>query len=178
MWCYYNNADEVELYINGVSQGVRSKDAQHLHVVWNVTFEPGTVKVVARKDGVETASQEIHTAGEPAQIRLTPDRSTIKSNGTDLSFVTVEILDKDGNLCPNADNLVQFEISGNGFIAGVDNGSPISLERFKDNKRKAFYGKCLVVLQNNGKKGDIKLKAESEGLKHAQTIIKCAYKDK
>lgn len=178
MWCYYNNADEVELFINGKSQGTRSKDAQHLHVVWNVTFEPGTVKVVARKNGVETASREIHTAGEPAQIRLTPDRSTIKSNDTDLSFVTVEILDKDGNLCPNADNLVQFEISGNGFIAGVDNGSPISLERFKDNKRKAFYGKCLVVLQNNGKKGTIKLDAVAEGLKRAHIDIKCALKAK
>ena len=178
MWCYYNNADEVELFINGKSQGTRAKDAQHLHVVWNVTFEPGTVKVVARKNGVETASREIHTAGEPAQIRLTPDRSTIKSNGTDLSFVTVEILDKDGNLCPNADNLVQFEISGNGFIAGVDNGSPISLERFKDSKRKAFYGKCLVVLQNNGKKGTIKLDAVSEGLKRAHIDIKCAPKAK
>ena len=86
MWCYYNNADEVELFINGKSQGTRTKDANHLHVVWNVTFEPGTVKIVARKDGVETASREIHTAGEPAQIRLTPDRSTIKSNGTDLSL--------------------------------------------------------------------------------------------
>ena len=178
MWCYYNNADEVELFINGKSQGTRTKDANHLHVVWNVTFEPGTVKVVARKDGVETASREIHTAGEPAQIRLTPDRSTIKSNGTDLSFVTVEILDKDGNLCPNADNLVKFEISGNGFIAGVDNGSPISLERFKDDKRKAFYGKCLVVLQNNGKKGTIKLDAVAEGLKRAHIDIKCAPKAK
>ena len=178
MWCYYNNADEVELYINGVSQGVRSKDAEHLHVVWNVTFEPGTVKVVARKNGIETASQKIHTAGEPAQIRLTPDRSTIRSNGTDLSFVTVEILDKDGNLCPNADNLVEFSVDGKGFIAGVDNGSPISLERFKDNKRKAFYGKCLVVLQNNGSKGKIKLKAVSEGLNDAQINIKCASKAK
>ena len=176
MWCYYNNADEVELYINGVSQGVRSKDAEHLHVVWNVTFEPGTVKVVARKNGIETASQEIHTAGEPAQIRLTPDRRTIRSNGTDLSFVTVEILDKDGNLCPNADNLVEFSVDGKGFIAGVDNGSPISLERFKDNKRKAFYGKCLVVLQNNGSKGKIKLKAVSEGLNDAHINIKCAQK--
>ena len=174
MWCYYNNADEVELYINGVSQGVRRKDADHLHVVWNVTFEPGTVKVVARKDGVETASQEIHTAGEPAQIRLTPDRSRIKANGTDLSFVTVEILDKDGNLCPNAENLVQFQVEGNGFIAGVDNGSPISLERFKDNKRKAFYGKCLVVVQNNSKKGKIRLHAWSEGIKDAHILLKCA----
>ena len=178
MWCYYNNADEVELYINGVSQGIRRKDAEHLHVVWNVTFEPGTVKVVARKNGVETASQEIHTAGEPAQIRLTPDRSKIKSNGTDLSFVTVEILDKDGNLCPNAENLVQFSIDGKGFIAGVDNGSPISLERFKDNKRKAFYGKCLVVLQNNGKKGKIKLSAVSDGLKDAHIAVNCAPKAK
>lgn len=174
MWCYYNNADEVELFINGKSQGTRTKDAQHLHVVWNVTFEPGTVKVVARKDGVETASREIHTAGEPAQIRLTPDRSTIKNNGTDLSFVTVEILDKDGNLCPNAENLVQFQVEGKGFIAGVDNGSPISLERFKDNKRKAFYGKCLVVVQNDSGKGKIKVKASSEGLNDAHIILKCA----
>ena len=178
MWCYYNNADEVELYVNGVSQGVRCKDEDHLHVVWNVTFEPGTVKVVARKNGVETASQEIHTAGEPAQIRLTPDRSTIKAGGTDLGFVTVEILDKNGNLCPNADNLVQFEVDGKGFIAGVDNGSPISLERFKADKRKAFYGKCLVVLQNNGKEGVIKLKATSAGLNRAQIDIKCAHKAK
>lgn len=174
MWCYYNNADEVELFINGKSQGTRTKDANHLHVVWNVTFEPGTVKVVARKNGVETASREIHTAGEPAQIRLTPDRSTIKNNGTDLSFVTVEILDKDGNLCPNADNLVQFQVEGKGFIAGVDNGSPISLERFKDNKRKAFYGKCLVVVQNDSRKGKIKVKASSEGLNDAHIILKCA----
>ena len=178
MWCYYNNADEVELYINDVSQGVRRKDAEHLHVVWNVTFEPGVVKVVARKDGVENASQEIHTAGEPAQIRLTPDRSTIKADGKDLSFITVQILDTDGNLCPNADNLVEFNISGRGYIAGVDNGSPISLERFKDNKRKAFYGKCLVVVQNDLKPGNVRIQATSPGLNHAQTIIKCAPKAK
>ena len=174
MWCYYNNADEVELFINGKSQGVRSKDAEHLHVVWNVTFEPGTVKVVARRNGVQTASQEIHTAGEPAQIRLTPDRSRISADGTDLSFVTVEVLDKDGNLCPNAENLVQFSLKGAAKIAGVDNGSPISLERFKDDKRKAYYGKCLVVLQNNGKRGKVTLTAESEGLKSAQVTVKCA----
>ena len=107
-------------------------------MVWNVTFEPGTVKVVARKEGRETASQEIHTAGEPAQIRLTPDRRRINTDGTDLSFVTVEVLDKDGNLCPNAENLVQFSLKGAARIAGVDNGSPISLERFKDDKRR--YG--------------------------------------
>lgn len=178
MWCYYNNADEVELFINGQSQGVRSKDAEHLHVVWNVTFQPGTVRVVARKEGRETAVREIRTAGEPAQIRLTPDRSRIKSDGTDLSYVTVEILDKEGNLCPNAENLVQFRVEGPAIVAGVDNGSPISLERFKADHRKAFYGKCLVVLQNNGKRGKIKLNALSDGLNTAQISIKCATKSK
>ena len=178
MWCYYNNADEVELFVNGVSMGTRSKDDGHLHVVWNVTYQPGEVKVVARKNGKEVASKAIRTAGEPASIRLTPDRKRIKTDGKDLSFVTVEILDKDGNLCPNAENLVQFNLKGAGFIAGVDNGSPISLERFKDDHRKAFYGKCLVVIQNNGKKGRIKLQATSEGLKNAQVSLKCASKAK
>ena len=88
----------------------------------------------------------------------------LNADGTDLSFVTVEILDKDGNLCPNADNLVKFNVEGNGFVAGVDNGNQISLERFKASERKAFYGKCLVVVQNSGKKGTINLKAVSDGL--------------
>ena len=78
---------------------------------------------------------------------------------------------KDGTLCPNADNLVNFQVEGNAFIAGVDNGSPISMERFKDNKRKAFYGKCLVVLQNTGKPGEAKLTATSEGLSQVEVSI-------
>lgn len=173
MWCYYNDADEVELFVNGESQGVRSKDTDHLHVVWNVTYQPGTVKVVARKDGKEVRSQEIRTAGEPAQIRLTPDRRVIKADGTDLSFVTVEVLDKDGNLCPNAEDLVKFQLKGKkAFIAGVDNGSPISLESFKASERKAFYGKCLVVIQNNGKRGKAKLTATSGTLRKAKTAIR------
>ena len=167
VWCYYNKADEVELFVNGKSQGVKSKDENHLHVVWRVKYEPGNIKVVARKDGKVIAEKEIRTAGEPSMIRLTSDRTLLKADGTDLSFVTVEILDAEGNLCPMADNLVNFEVEGNFFIAGVDNGSPTSMERFKDNKRKAFYGKCLVVLQNNGKTGKARLKAVSKGLKDA-----------
>lgn len=167
VWCYYNKADEVELFVNGNSQGVKSKDENHLHVTWRVKYEPGNIKVVARKEGKVVAEKEIRTAGEPCMIRLTPDRTALKADGTDLSFVTVEILDAEGNLCPLADNLVNFEVEGNLFIAGVDNGSPTSMERFKDNKRKAFYGKCLVVLQNNGKAGTARLKAVSKGLKEA-----------
>ena len=127
-------------------------------------YVPGTIKAVSRKDGKVVLEKEIHTAGEPAGIRLTADRTTISADGTDLGFVTVEVVDKDGNLCPNADNLINFDIDGNAFIAGVDNGCAYSMERFKDNKRKAFYGKCLVVLQNNGSKGKAKLTATADGL--------------
>lgn len=172
MWAYYNNADEVELFVNGESQGVRTKGKDDFHVVWRVKYEPGVVKVVSRKDGKAVLEKEIHTAGEPAQIRLTADRNEIKSDGRDLSFVTVEVLDKDGNLCPNADNQIMFDVQGAGFIAGVDNGSPVSMEKFKADHRKAFYGKCLVVVQSDGKSGGIKLTATSEGLKTAVTAIK------
>lgn len=172
MWAYYNNADEVELFVNGESQGVRTKGKDDFHVVWRVKYEPGVVKVVSRKDGKTVLEKEIHTAGEPAQIRLKADRNEIKSDGRDLSFVTVEVLDKDGNLCPNADNQIMFDVQGAGFIAGVDNGSPVSMEKFKADHRKAFYGKCLVVVQSDGKSGGIKLTATSEGLKTAVTAIK------
>ena len=171
LWAYYNNADEVELFVNGQSQGVRSKGKDEFHVSWRVTYQPGTVKAVSRRGGQVVAEQEIHTAGEPAQIRLTPDRASIHADGRDLSFVTVEILDKDGNLCPWAENDVTFDVQGAGFIAGVDNGSPISMERFKANHRKAFYGKCLVVIQNNGEDGSISLKATADGLQEASAAL-------
>ena len=171
MWCYYNKADEVELFVNGKSQGVKSKTPDCLHAMWRVEYEPGSVKVIARKNGKVVGEKEIRTAGEPVQIRLTPDRSQLTADGKDLSFITVEILDEEGNLCPNADNLVNFEVEGDAFIAGVDNGSPISMERFKDNKRRAFYGKCLVVVQNRGKQGTAHLVATSNGLQSANVKI-------
>jgi beta-galactosidase len=171
IWAYYNNADEAELFLNGISQGVRKKAPNEFHVVWRLTYQPGTIRVVTRKNGREVLSQEIKTAGEPYQIRLTPDRKEIAADGTDLSFVTVEILDRDGNLCPNAENQIYFEISGNGKIAGVDNGSPISMESFKALQRKAFYGKCLVVIQSDKTADKIRLTATSNGLKSGSTII-------
>ncbi len=171
LWAYFNHADEVELFINGRSQGVKTMPEDKYHVVWRVKYEPGTIKAVSRKEGKVVMEKEIHTAGEPAQIRLTADRSEIQADGTDLSFITVEIVDKDGNLCPNANNLVNFDVQGAAFIAGVDNGNQTSMESFKAPHRKAFYGKCLVVLQNNGDRGDIQLNAVSEGLEKAMLNI-------
>ncbi len=174
LWAYYNNADEVELFVNGKSQGVRSKTEGTFHVSWRVTFEHGSVRAVSRKAGKTVLEQEIRTAGEPARIRLIPDRTVITADGRDLSFVTVEVTDKDGNLCPNADNLIRFRVDGEAFIAGVDNGNPVSLESFKAPQRKAFYGKCLVVLQNNGKPGSIKLTAASDGLQEETTGLQAS----
>lgn len=171
MWCYYNDADSVELVVNGKSAGFSKKTGSRRHAEWRVRYEPGMVEAVAWKDGKAVRRKTIRTAGSPAQIRLTPDRREIAADGRDLSYVTVEILDKDGNLCPNADNLVKFEVEGSGFIAGVDNGSQTSMERLKDNKRKAFYGKCMLVVQNNGKAGRISVRAVAEGLKEAEAVI-------
>lgn len=172
MWAYYNHADEVELFINGKSQGVRRKGKDDFHVIWRVKFEPGVVSVVSRKAGKTVLEREIQTAGTPARIRLTADRQSILADGKDLSFVTVEVLDKDGYLCPEAENLISFDVEGAGFIAGVDNGNPISLEKFKANHRKAFHGKCLIVIQNTGKSGNINLSARSESLKADEIKIK------
>ena len=165
LWCYYNQADEVELFVNGKSQGVRRKSNEHeYHVAWRVTFEPGEVRVVARKNGKQVNEKTIRTAGAPHHIQLTPNRKVIKANGRSLSFVTVEVVDKDGNLCPWAENKVLFSLTGDAKIAGVDNGSPFSLERFQANERRAFFGKCLVVLQAGKMPSTIQLTAKSVDL--------------
>ena len=174
MWAYYNNADEVELFINGESQGIRRPEPGKYHSAWRVTFHPGTVSIVSRKDGKEVARREIKTASEPARIKLVPDRSVINADGKDLAYFTVEILDSDGNLCPLADNEVTFTVNGAGTNAGVDNGSPVSLERFKADRRKAFNGKALLIVQNNGEKGDITVEAASPSLASATATIKAA----
>ena len=162
MWCYYNNADEVELFINGKSQGVRRKTGEQpegrydmhntkaklnseYHVGWRVTFNPGEVKVVARKDGHVVGEQTIKTAGAPARIRLSKDYQ-----GKNTTFITAEVVDKDGNLCPWADDMIYFISEGDGKILGTDNGCQTSMENFKAPQRKAFFGKCMVVVSGNG----------------------------
>lgn len=188
MWCYYNQADEVELFINGKSQGIRKKKVHgegneaavfdrstEYHVMWRVTFEPGEVKVVARKQGREISSQTIKTAGPPHHLVLkktyqntlvsaahTPSGvpGDLQSPSSPTTFVEVNVVDKDGNLCPNAENEIYFSSSAE--ILGTDNGNQTSLERFTDPKRKAFFGKCIIVLRGHGT-----LRAESIDLQQA-----------
>ena len=185
----YTNADEVELIVNGKSYGkkVKGKDLTDVHteyrgfldsgygfkrgiykskyrLSWNVPYQPGNLKVVAYKDGKEVATKEIKTAGKPAKIKLIADRTEIDADGKDLSFVTVRVEDKDGNLCPNAENLVNFEVTGNGVLEAVGNGNSASLESFKTNFIKAFYGKCLAIIKSDNNKGSIKITANADGL--------------
>lgn len=164
VWAYYNHADEVELYLNGVSLGKRTKQNDDMHVMWRVNYEQGTLKAVSRKAGIEVLTKEIKTAGAPVSIRLTPDRATIKADGKDLSFVTVELLDKDGNACPLANQLVKFSVEGEGAIVGTDNGDQNEHASLKKPERKLFYGKCMAIVQSTTNPGIITLKATVDGI--------------
>ena len=168
---YFNNADEVELFLNGRSQGAKRKQGDDMHVFWRLAFEPGVLKAVSRKNGQVVLTKEVRTAESPAKIVLTPDRQTIKADGVDLSFVTVKVVDKNGTIVPAADNLIKFEVTGPGSIAGVDNGNQISHESFKASQRKAFHGMALAIIQTKQKAGRIMLKASSANLSSASVVI-------
>lgn len=182
----YTNYPTTELFINGKSQGKRTKDLsvtvfnsadsvsmaqlkrqQRYRLMWMDTkYEPGTLKVVAYdKDGKAVAEKEVHTAGDPYRIVLEADRSEISANGKDLAFVTVKIVDKDGNLCPMADNQLSFKVKGKGWYRAGANGDPTSLELFHKPTMKAFYGMMTAIVQSEEEAGEITLEATAKGLK-------------
>jgi beta-galactosidase len=171
VWAYYNNADEAELFLNGKSVGKRSKKGDDLHVMWRIPFEAGTLKAVSRKNGKVVLEKEIKTAGNPSKLKLTADRSTIKADKNDLSFVTVDILDANGTLAPNANNEIHFSLKGSGKIVGVCSGDPVSHESYKATKHTALAGKCLVIVQSGDKSDRLELTAKANGLKQATIVI-------
>jgi beta-galactosidase len=167
----YFNADEVELFLNGRSQGTKRKQGDDLHVFWRLPYKPGVLKAVSRKNGQIVLTREVRTAGEPARIILIPDRKTIRADGVDLAFVTVKVVDRNGTLVPSADHLIKFELSGEASIAGVDNGYQASHESFKGKQRKAFHGMALAIIQAKQKPGRIVLKARSDNLLSDTVLI-------
>jgi beta-galactosidase len=172
VWAYYSNADEVELFLNNRSLGVRKKQPLDIHVQWRVKYEPGTLKAVSRKNGKIILTKIINTAGEPARLEIVPDRKILHADGKDLSFVTVRILDKNGNLVPEADNKITVEIVGEGVLAGMDNGYPASLESFKALSHKAYNGLCLAIIQAKPKAGNITVTVKSPGLPSSIIVLK------
>lgn len=159
----YTNYPKAELFVNGKSMGVKEKNNlskyDRYRLIWdNVTYQPGEIKVVAYDaSGRAVAQQVIRTAGEPAKIRLTADRSQISADGKDLSFVTIEILDRDNNLCPRSGNMLFFQVSGAGELAAVCNGNPIDQTSFSSNYMRAFNGKMVAIVKSDLKGGDINL---------------------
>lgn len=171
VWAYYSNADEVELFLNGKSLGAKRKTGDDLHVSWRVIYEPGTIKAVSKKSGKIVLTKEIKTAGAPAKIILSADRKTINGKDNELCFVTATIVDKDGSVVPYAGNLIHFNASGDGFVAGTDNGCQTDLTSFKSSDRKAFNGLALAVIQSKQKPGIIQLNATADGLQPANVTV-------
>ncbi len=162
----FTNGDEVELFINGVSQGRRSNDLDAVeYQTWDVTYEPGELKAVSYYKGAKIAEKVINTAGEPAAIVATTRRTEMRAGGQDLIYVECSVVDKDGNEVPTANNVIEFKVSGAATVVGVDNGDNMCHEPFKASSHSAFNGKCLGILQSTMKSGAIKLEVISKGLK-------------
>jgi beta-galactosidase len=189
----YTNYPSAELFVNGVSQGVRTKDVsitlegtmnpeseqalkrqERYRLMWmDVKYEPGTVKVVAYNEaGEAVAEEQVCTAGKPHHIELSVDRAAIKADGRDLAFVTVRVVDKDGNLCPNADNLIRYSVKGAGSYRAGANGDPTSLELFHVPQMHVFSGMMTAIVQSSETPGTITLTATAKGLKSATISVK------
>ncbi len=170
----YTNCETVELFLNDKSLGEKSmKDSDNLRLEWKVKYQPGTLLAIAKIKGKEICRKEVKTAGAPAKIELIPDRTEINADGYDLSYVTIRILDRDGNLCPAANNRVELSINGEGEIAATGNGNSVNHAFFNAKEIDAFNGLCLAIIKAGEKEGKIILSAKSKGLQEAKTEINC-----
>jgi len=171
----FTSGDEAELFLNGKSLGKKKKEKYQYRLRWDdVVYEPGELKVVAYKNEKVWAEDHVVTAGEPTKLSATADRTTISSDGYDLSFVTISIHDENGNEVPIANNLVNFQLEGSGEIIATDNGDATNMTFFSSSSRNAFNGKVLAIIKaKKGAIGKIVVKASSEGLKTAEVEINC-----
>lgn len=173
----YSNFPKAELFINGKSQGMREKndstDMNRYRLMWNETvYEPGEVKVVAYDSlGNVAAEKSIRTTGKPHHLVLTPNRTTAIADGEELVYVTVQVADKDGNIVPTADNMVNFTVTGEGTYEAGANGDATSLFSFQDPKMKLFSGAATAILRTSTKPGAMTFKATAKGVKPATLTI-------
>jgi beta-galactosidase len=171
----YSSCEEAELFLNGKSLGRKKTDrASEFKAVWDVPYQPGELKVIGYRAAKRVGSAILRTAQDVSQIVLAPDRDRIKADGQDLSYVTVELKDASGTRHPKAEHLLTFEIEGPGTIAGVGNANPVSVESYQRPARKAWQGRCLVIVKSGHEPGHIHLRVSSTGLPTAETIIRSA----
>ena len=168
----YSSCEEVELFLNGRSLGRKPTNRSNAFTAaWQVPYQPGVLRAVGYDGAREVGAAELRTAGEPARIKLTADRARVKADGQDLSYVTVELLDARGVRHPRAENLVRFAVEGPATIVGVGNANPVSTESYQQPQRKAWQGRCLVVVKSGRQPGRIVLRATSQGLPPASLFI-------
>lgn len=188
----YSNAASVELFLNGQSLGVKKfnkkqtsdgrtyqegANAKELYLEWKVAYQPGTLEAVARDEaGKEIARDKITTAGQPAGVRLVKEEHAIAADGKDLTYIYYEIVDSEGNVVPTANNLVRFQLHGQGQLVGVDNGEQASRERYKAQAdgswiRRAFNGKGVAIVKSTEQAGKFTLTAHSDLLKSDQVTV-------
>lgn len=170
----FTSGDEAELFLNGKSLGIKKKAKYEYRLRWdNVVYEPGELKVIAYKKGKVWAENSVKTTDEAFTIKATADRNTIKADGKDLTYITLQIKDKNGLEVPTANNFIECSIDGPGEIIATDNGDPSDLTSFKSKKRKIFNGRALIIVRSKpNSNGDIIVNIESKGLKNASIIIK------
>lgn len=170
----FTSGDEVELFLNGESLGKKQKAQYEYRLRWDsVIYEPGELKAIAYKDGKKWAEEVVKTTDVPSKLEASADRSTIKSDGKDLSFITIQIADKDGLTVPRSNNMIKFSIEGPGEIVATDNGDPTNMTSMISHEREAFNGLALVIVRSKaGQSGTITVSAQSDSLTECSIKIK------
>ena len=166
----YSSCQSVRLELDGkeiATQPVNNKMVAR----FKVAYQPGELRAVGLNDGKRVASASLRTAGEPKEIRLTADRSKIRTDRNDLSYVTVEIVDRRGTVVPDAAIPVRFTVSGAGELAATGSPAPNDASSFRLPVRKTYQGRCLAILRPQGGPGKIMLKAEADGVKAATIVV-------
>jgi len=169
----YSKYSKVRLYLNNKLIGEKpTTEEQEFKATFSVPYTPGLLKVVGVENGKETGSFALQTSGDAAKIKLIADRKEILANGQDLSYVKINVTDKDGIIQPNATDRLQFKIDGPGIIAGVDNADIKDFDPYTGSSRKAWHGQAMVVVRSTRNAGDIKLTVSSAGRSDATLVIK------
>jgi len=172
VWAYFSQADEVELFLNGKSVGIRTQNDSSLHAMWRLNFVPGQLKAVSRKNGKTVLESSIQTAGNPYQIVMRTAHSALNAAENELGFVEITVVDANGVPVQTAENAISLSVQGVGKLEATDNGNPVGLTSFSASSKQLFNGKLLAILKTAGGKGQITLEAISTGLKPAKLILR------
>ena len=169
----YSNCEEVELILNGKSLGIQKmSDYPKMKMNWIVPYESGEIVAIGRINQEEVEKHTLKSAGKAHHLVLETSRETINADGLDLAYITVKVVDANGLNVPWADHLIEFDVTGQGNIAGVGNGDIFSNEEWQSNQRSAYNGKALLIVRSIDKIGKIMVRAKSDGLQEGRLTIK------